>query len=111
MVRFEKDRFIIEVKTGINPIENWLGTIQDLLSVLRAQDPDLANGEKHYFTFALLSCALSHHPLPGLLSATKSSRFQHLVYDAVLHRFLSRHEIISVRVSGNGFDGLPRVLA
>lgn len=54
MVRFEKDRFIIEVKTGINPIENWLGTIQDLLSVLRAQDPDLANGEKHYFTFALL---------------------------------------------------------
>lgn len=54
MVRFEKDRFIIEVKTGINPIENWLGTIQDLLSVLQSQDPDLANGETHYFTFALL---------------------------------------------------------
>jgi len=54
MVRFEKDRFIIEVKTGINPIENWLDTIQDLLSVLRSQDPDLANGETHYFTLALL---------------------------------------------------------
>ena len=54
MVRFEKDRFIIEVKTGINPIENWLDTIQDLLSVLRSQDPYLANGETRYFTLALL---------------------------------------------------------
>lgn len=54
MVRFEEGRFIVEVKTGINPIENWLDTIQDLLSVLQSQDPDLINGETHYFTIALI---------------------------------------------------------
>lgn len=38
MVRFEKDRFIVEIKTGMNPMEDWLNMIHGLLNVLQAQE-------------------------------------------------------------------------
>lgn len=38
MVRFEKDRFIVEIKTGTNPMEDWLNLVHGLLSVLQAQE-------------------------------------------------------------------------
>lgn len=53
MVRFEKDKFIVEVPTAGNPTEDWLGTLNDLIDVLRSEDPDL-RGESHYHTFWLL---------------------------------------------------------
>lgn len=34
MVRFEKDRFIIEVYTGINPVENWIELVKQLSMLL-----------------------------------------------------------------------------
>lgn len=36
MVRFEKDRFIIEVMTGINPEGNWIELVKQLSMLLSA---------------------------------------------------------------------------
>ena len=53
MVRFEKDKFIVEVPTAGNPAEDWLGTLNDLIDVLRSEDSDL-RGDGHFHTFWLL---------------------------------------------------------
>lgn len=34
MVRFEKDRFVIEVVTGLQPTEEWLGLIDQLTTLI-----------------------------------------------------------------------------
>lgn len=36
MVRFEKDRFVIEVYTGINPVESWIELVKQLSTLLAA---------------------------------------------------------------------------
>ena len=36
MVRFEKDRFIIEIGTGINPEETWIELVKQLSTLLSA---------------------------------------------------------------------------
>lgn len=57
MVRFEKDKFIVEVHTGCNPTENWLDTMHDLIDVLSRENPDMRN-EVHYQTLWLLRSML-----------------------------------------------------
>lgn len=66
MIRFEKDRFIIEVYTGTNPIEDYLdlqksilnvfsiinedampaGGLYDLANLLQAMQPDFDTAKK-----------------------------------------------------------------
>lgn len=43
MVRFEKDRFIIEVCTGTNPAENWIELVKQLSALLSAHDDGTPN--------------------------------------------------------------------
>ena len=43
MVRFEKDRFIIEVVTGTNPAENWIELVKQLSTLLAAHDDGTPN--------------------------------------------------------------------
>ena len=40
-VTFQKDGFTIEVKTGTNPIEEWLETHNELIDVLQCQDSEM----------------------------------------------------------------------
>lgn len=43
MVRFEKDRFIIEVYTCTNPTENWIELVKQLSTLLAAHDDGTPN--------------------------------------------------------------------
>lgn len=43
MVRFEKDRFIIEVYTCTNPAENWIELVKQLSTLLSAHDDGTPN--------------------------------------------------------------------
>jgi len=38
MVTFKEDRFIIEVETVTNPIEDWLSLHDEILNVLMSED-------------------------------------------------------------------------
>ena len=41
MVRFEKDRFIIEIVTNANPIETWIETMKELSDLISSQDKEM----------------------------------------------------------------------
>ena len=53
MVRFEKNKFIIEVPTTGNPVEDWLDTMRSLMNVLCVGNQNLPN-EDHCNAFWLL---------------------------------------------------------
>lgn len=40
MVRFKKDRYVIEVVTGSEPTERWLELMKEISRVLSLIDPD-----------------------------------------------------------------------
>lgn len=52
MVRFEKDRFIIEIVTKTNPIETWLETKKEMVRLL--QDQAEEEPHKYYYYLNLL---------------------------------------------------------
>ena len=47
MVRFEKDRFIIEVITVTNPMEAWIETHNQLIDVLQGQSTEMLAINNH----------------------------------------------------------------
>lgn len=49
MVKFTDTAFIIEVECGINPIENWLETLDQMKDVLQSQASDMAGGNRYYY--------------------------------------------------------------
>ncbi|WP_289160491.1 hypothetical protein [uncultured Parabacteroides sp.] len=53
MVRFEKNKFIIEVPTGGNPVEDWLNTMRGVMNVLGNENPEIQN-EGYYHALWLL---------------------------------------------------------
>jgi hypothetical protein len=52
MVTFNDDRFIIDIYTGGNPVEEWLALHDDLCQLLADQDDHLS--EKHHWVCNLL---------------------------------------------------------
>ncbi len=52
MVTFTKDSFVVEVKTGHGPVENYLETANDIINVLQNQEEDLL--QKNYYLLELL---------------------------------------------------------
>jgi len=38
MIRFEDDRYIIEVITGVRPSENWINAVSQLVNLLNTED-------------------------------------------------------------------------
>lgn len=61
MVRFEKDKFIVEVPAAGGAIESWLNTLNDLIHVLSSLDPDLSAGTNHFDTMWLLQNMLPEY--------------------------------------------------
>lgn len=47
MVRFEKDRYIIEVKTGSYPGENWAQALHQMVWLLNNQSLDCGKVEQY----------------------------------------------------------------
>lgn len=43
MVQFKENSFVIEVPTGVNPIESWLTTHDELIDLLQSQSVDMIN--------------------------------------------------------------------
>jgi len=41
-VIFHPDKFVIEVQTGHNPIEDWLDTQNEMLELLKSEDESMA---------------------------------------------------------------------
>lgn len=41
MVRFEKDRFVIEIVTNTNPVEAWIETMKELSDLISSQDKEM----------------------------------------------------------------------
>jgi len=56
MIKFEKDKFTIEVRTNSNPIEAWLETQEALLDLLENAD---FHKNTYYHVFVLLKEMLS----------------------------------------------------
>ncbi len=52
MVTFTKDSIVIEVKTGITPVDHYLETANDIINVLQGQDEDML--QKNYYLLELL---------------------------------------------------------
>lgn len=52
MVQFSKDSFTITVPVGCNPIEDYLGTIDELLDLLQSEHEDMQR--KRYHSIELL---------------------------------------------------------
>lgn len=47
MVRFEKDKYIIEVKTGTFSSENWAVALRQMVWLLNNQDPDSSRVDQY----------------------------------------------------------------
>ena len=54
MVRFEEDKYIIEIDTLINPIEEWRETVDELIEVLCLMGADCVCGKVYFRTLGLL---------------------------------------------------------
>lgn len=54
MVIFEKEAFIIRVKTGIMPTDNWVYTCTDIIDALTDVSTDLRNEHTYYYLLQLL---------------------------------------------------------
>jgi len=67
MVKFQADKFIIEVNTATDPVESWLETQNEMLDVLQSEDVELINKRPHYI-------ALLRHMLPDLDTAKKMTK-------------------------------------
>lgn len=48
MVRFNEASFTVEVKTGSNPAELWLKTIDDMIDMLQSEDEDFQTNRHNY---------------------------------------------------------------
>lgn len=64
MVRFEKDRYIIEVVTSCNPMEDWLMFYKELLGLMSHMDEQALIKPLH-------TCRLLKEMLPDLETAKK----------------------------------------
>lgn len=49
MVRFEDDRYIIEVITGVRPSERWINAVSQLVDVLNTDDVKELNDTTEVF--------------------------------------------------------------
>jgi hypothetical protein len=49
MVKFTTTAFIIEVECGINPIESWLDTHEQMIDVLQSEASDMAGGNRYHY--------------------------------------------------------------
>ena len=54
MVRFEKESFIIEIKTGINPAEDYIGLFEGICDIITTGSPDEQNPNNFYYVINLL---------------------------------------------------------
>lgn len=54
MVTFKDTSFTIEVHTGVNPIEEWLETHDQLIDLLQCIDPDTPLDNPYYRVLELL---------------------------------------------------------
>lgn len=41
MIRFEKDRFVVEVSCGLSPQEDWARMTRSLVELIMCQDKDM----------------------------------------------------------------------
>ena len=48
MVTFKEKSFVIEVECGSNPIEDWLTTHDELISLFQSQAADMMNGVSYH---------------------------------------------------------------
>lgn len=83
MVRFEKGKFTIEVKTGPDPIEAWLKTIDELVDLLQSEDEEMSA-----YRFHLLDLMRSMMPdikTAGLMTSSlkKDSQIEQTLKRAV----------------------------
>lgn len=72
MVRFNKESYVIEVHTGINPIESWESTIKDLFQVLQDVNPDMRNEDTYYHLLELLKNMMPDYDLIDKTKAPSS---------------------------------------
>ena len=49
MIRFEDDRYIIEVITGVRPSESWINAVSQLVDVLNTDDAKGLNDTTEVF--------------------------------------------------------------
>ena len=47
-IKFNEQGYSIEVKTGTNPVEDWMETHDDLLDLLASADRELAGTNNYY---------------------------------------------------------------
>ena len=45
MVKFEKDRYMIDIRTGTNPVENFLALQEEIAYVFSVMRPDILPDE------------------------------------------------------------------
>ena len=53
-IKFNEQGYSIEVKTGTNPVEDWMETHDDLLDLLASADRELAGTNNYYHVIDLL---------------------------------------------------------
>lgn len=57
-VVFNETGYTIEVHTGTNPIEDWLTTHDEMISLLQATDPQMRGEQNYYRVLELLRCMM-----------------------------------------------------
>jgi len=53
-VKFEKEGYTISIQTNSNPVEDWMNTYDDLLSLLASVDQNMASPNKYYHAIVLI---------------------------------------------------------
>lgn len=53
MVKFEKNKYIIEVETGGNPVEDWLNTFKEILNLVGTQNQDFLESRIYTTSFLM----------------------------------------------------------
>jgi hypothetical protein len=54
MIHFKNDSFIIEVKTGINPVEGWIDTYTGIMEILQFTDKNQISEDSYYRILSLV---------------------------------------------------------
>lgn len=62
-VKFDKEGYTISIQTNSNPVEDWMNTYDDLLSLLASVDQNMASPNKYYHAIVLMHVVCQPAPL------------------------------------------------
>ncbi|NCB68482.1 MAG: hypothetical protein EOM47_06500 [Bacteroidia bacterium] len=69
MITFNETSFTVEVHTGCLPVDNYVGTINDIIDVLQASNTDMRGAQNYYYLLELLRAMIPDEEQAKKLSA------------------------------------------